>query len=110
MKPKFTPGPWHWDGYQLRPVDPDPANYAVHTIVTAEYIGWGFVCSDSKKTATESNANLQVIAATPDLVDAAMAAEAVLANGKWLETSTDPEAVALFKLRAALAKAIGETA
>jgi len=104
---KHTPGPWRWDGYLLHPVDPDPNNYAVHTIVDAKYIGWGFLCSDPKQTEAESNANLQLIEAAPDLVDAAMAAEAVLAKDKWLKGSTDPEAVALFKLRAAIAKATG---
>jgi len=107
MEIKHTPGPWHWDGYQLRPIDPDPGNYAVHTILAAEYIGWGFLCSDPKKTEAESNANLLAIAAVPDLVDAAKAAESVLAKGHWLESSTDPEAVALFKLRSAIAKATG---
>lgn len=39
------------------------------------------------------------------LLDAAQAAEAVLARGRWIEGSTDPEAVALWKLRAAIAQA-----
>lgn len=41
------------------------------------------------------------------LLDAARATEAVLGRQKWLAGSTDPEAVALFKLRAAIAKATG---
>lgn len=41
------------------------------------------------------------------LLDAARAAEAILGRQKWVEGSTDPEAVALFKLRAAVAKATG---
>lgn len=41
------------------------------------------------------------------LLDAARAAEAVLGRQKWIEGSTDPEAVALFNLRAAIAKATG---
>ncbi|WP_433703899.1 hypothetical protein [Paraburkholderia sacchari] len=44
-------------------------------------------------------------AASCDLLDAAQAAEAVLARGRWIEGSMDPEAVALWKLRAAIAKA-----
>lgn len=44
------------------------------------------------------------------LLEAAQAAEAVLGRQKWLPGSTDPEAVALFKLRAAIAKAMGEAA
>lgn len=46
-------------------------------------------------------------AAAPDLLAAATAAEAVLSRGRWVEGSTDPEAVALCKLRAALSKASG---
>lgn len=41
------------------------------------------------------------------LLDAARAAEAVLGRQKWLEGSTDPEAVALSKLRAAIATTTG---
>lgn len=44
------------------------------------------------------------------LLEAARAAEAVLGRQKWLAGSTDPEAIALFKLRAAIAKATGEAA
>lgn len=103
---KHTPGPWVWDGYSLKPANPDPNNYSVHTIIEAENIGWGFLCSDHAKSRAESDANLALIAAAPDLLDAARAAEAVFATQKWLEASTDPEAIALFKLRAAIAKAI----
>ncbi|CAB3783116.1 hypothetical protein LMG28688_01582 [Paraburkholderia caffeinitolerans] len=108
---KHTPGPWKWEGYNLYPVEPNPAcepqHYAVHTILTAEYIGWGFLCSDHEQTSAESNANQLLIAACPDLLDAAIAAEATLARGRWIEGSTDPEAIALFKLREAIAKATG---
>lgn len=41
------------------------------------------------------------------LLDAARAAEVVLGRQKWIEGSTDPEAVALVKLRAAIAMASG---
>lgn len=44
------------------------------------------------------------------LLDAARAAEAVLGRQKWIAASTDPEAVALFKLQDAIAKASGSTA
>jgi hypothetical protein len=40
-----------------------------------------------------------------DLVEAAKAAEAIFARQKWAFGSADPEAVAMRKLRAALAKA-----
>jgi len=39
------------------------------------------------------------------LLDAAKAAEAVLTQQKWLDYTTDPESVALAKLRAAIANA-----
>ena len=45
-----------------------------------------------------------------DLLEAARAAEAVFARQKWLTDSPDPEAVALFKLRAAIARATGGAA
>lgn len=108
---KHTPGPWEWDGHNLRPVEPNPAyepeRYAVHTILAAEHIGWGFLCSNYEQTRTESDANQLLIAACPDLLDAAIAAEATLARGRWVKGSTDPEAVALYKLRDAIAKATG---
>lgn len=107
---KHTPGPWIWDGYCLKPANLDPCNHSVHTIIEAEIIGWGFLCSDHATSRAESNANLALIAAAPDLFDAAKAAEAVLAKQKCFEASTDPEAVALFKLRAAIAKAGGSHA
>lgn len=108
---KHTPGSWKWEGYSLRPVEPNPAyepnRYAVHTILTVEHIGWGFLCSNHEQTCVESDANQLLIAACPDLLDAAIAAEATLAKGRWVKGSTDPEAVALYKLRDAIAKATG---
>ena len=103
---RHTPGPWVWDGYSLRPVVAEPDLSAVHTILEAEWIGWGYLCSDQNHTSDESDANQTLIAASPDLLDAAVAAERVLARMGWLEdNSFDPEAVALAKLRAAIAKA-----
>ncbi|MGQ0710889.1 MAG: hypothetical protein ACT4NV_14220 [Rhodoferax sp.] len=107
---QHTPGPWVWDGYSLRPANPDSANYAVHTIIEAEHIGWGFAVADRAATRAESDANQALIAAAPDLIDATLAAEAVLAKGRWIKGSTDPESVALWKLRAAIAKATGGAA
>lgn len=108
---KHTPGPWKWEGNCLRPVEPNPAyepeRYAVHTIIDAEHTGWGFLCSNHEQTCAESDANLLLIAACPDLLDAAIAAEATLAKGRWVKGSTDPEAVALYKLRDAITKATG---
>lgn len=107
---KHTPGPWAWDGYSLRPANADPDTHAVHTVIGAEHFGWGFVMSDPAKTRAESAANLALIAAAPELLEAARAAEAVLGRQKWCSGSTDPEAVALSKLRAAIAKAGGSHA
>lgn len=57
--------------------------------------------------SAELDADHLLIATAPELLEAAQAAEAVLGRQKWLVGSTDPEAVALFKLRAAIAKATG---
>lgn len=102
-----TPGPWTWDGYSLRPTTPDPDNHAVHTIIDAEQIGWGFVASDRAATRAESAANLALIAAAPDLLDAARAAAAILDRQKWRAEGLDghPQAAALRALRAAISKA-----
>lgn len=56
-------------------------------------------------SAGEKVANELLHAAAPDLLKAAQAAEAVLAKQNWRDDSTDPEAVALRMLRAAIAKA-----
>lgn len=102
-----TPGPWVWIDHSLRPANPDPEHSAVHTIVEAESIGVGFVCSDWRTTIAESDSNKALIAAAPQLLDAARAAAAVFSRQKWRADSTDPEAVALAKLRAAIAAAAG---
>ncbi|KVD28199.1 hypothetical protein [Burkholderia ubonensis] len=103
---KHTPGPWAWDGHVLRPVAAEPHVSAVHTILEVEYLGWGYLCSDHNQTCAENDANQALIAASPDLFDAAVAAERVLARMGWRQDNTfDPEAVALAKLRAALVKA-----
>ncbi|GAB1424268.1 hypothetical protein MASR2M16_15020 [Thauera terpenica] len=82
----------------------------MHTIIEVEHAGWGFADSDYRATIAESGANLALLAAAPLLFDAARAAEAVLGKQKWLAGSTDPEAVALAKLRAAIAEASGGAA
>lgn len=105
---KHTPGPWGWNGYALRPANPNPDLHAVHTILEVENFAYGFVCSDRDATAAEDDTNRRLIAAAPELLEAAKAAESVLGKQKWLEGSTDPEAVALYKLRAAIANATEE--
>lgn len=65
-----TPGPWTWEGHSLRPAQPEPQRYAVHTIVTCSSGGYGFLASDHKKTAAELEADRRLIAAAPDLLAA----------------------------------------
>lgn len=103
--PGHTPGPWQWDHYVLLPVELDPDKHAINTILIAEHTGFGFLDSNLDAGLAENDANLALIAAAPQLLDAARAAEAVLARQGWLASSTDPEAVALGKLRAAIATA-----
>lgn len=111
MSARHTPGPWVWtDSHTLRPADPDPENCAVHTILNLETSGYGFLQSDHRATRAELDADHLLIATVPELLEAAQAAEAVLGRQKWLVGSTDPEAIALFKLRAAIAKATGSAA
>ncbi len=68
--PRHTPGPWTWEGHSLKPAQPDPQRYAVHTIVTCSSGGYGFLASDHKKTAAELEADRRLIAAAPDLLAA----------------------------------------
>ncbi len=65
-----TPGPWKWDGYSLRPVNPDPDAHAVHTILEVDNFAYGFIASELAATIAEDNANRALIEAAPDLLDA----------------------------------------
>lgn len=95
---KHTPGPWHVGAQndllyitagEKPALDNDyPRHDANRTVVAKVY----------------SERDAQLLAAAPDLYEAAQLAEAVLARGKWLESSNDPEAVALRALRAAIAR------
>lgn len=88
-----TPGPWR------------EAAYSCHAATT--------ILVDDPTTLTgkrivaefETEADARVGAALPEPLETAQAAESILARGRWIEGSTDPEAVALWKLRAALNKA-----
>lgn len=76
------------------------------SLVVSRYAQLAYTYADAMlkaRVAAESDA-------VSKLLDAAVAAEAVLAKGRWVEGSTDPEAVALFALRAAIAKATGRAA
>ena len=64
-----------------------------------------FVGSTFDEALAEAAANQSLLEAAPALLDAAEAAAAVLAKGKWAKGSTDPEAVALYKLIDAIALA-----
>lgn len=67
---KHTPGPWKWDGYSLRPENPNPDAHAVHTILEVDTFAYGFVDSDLAATTAECAANRALIEAAPDLLDA----------------------------------------
>lgn len=93
---KHTPGPWSLS-YDDRP----DMEWNIHVVqADATHLTVCFMTSDGP-----SEANAKLIAAAPELLEAARKAEAVLARGKWLDTSPDPEAVALRELRAAIDKA-----
>ena len=65
-----TPGPWKWDGYSLRPVNPDPDTHAVHTILEVDNFAYGFIASELAATIAEDNANRALIEAAPTMLDA----------------------------------------
>lgn len=65
-----TPGPWKWNGYSLRPENPNPDAHAVHTILEVDTFAYGFVDSDLAATTAECAANRALIEAAPDLLDA----------------------------------------
>ena len=90
---KHTPGPWARAGH--RQIAQVSGTDLPMTICEVWSGGVGI---------EQADANERLIAASPDLFEAARAAEAILSRGRWIMGSTDPEAVALWKLRAALAK------
>ncbi len=67
-KANHTPGPWKWDGYSLRPENPNPDAHAVHTILEVDTFAYGFVDSDLAATTAECAANRALIEAAPDLL------------------------------------------
>jgi len=66
--PTHTPGPWHWTGNSLRPVNPDPHASNVHTILRDDGQGCGYLCSNVHDTVRELDADLRLIAAAPCLL------------------------------------------
>ena len=105
MSADHTPGPWAWDGYSLRAVEPNPNGSAVHTIIDAENIGWGYVCSPIAETTAESDANRALIAAAPDLLCALRHALPILDKHRQATGGEGDIAAAL--VRDAIAKAEG---
>lgn len=67
-----TPGPWVWDGNNLRQVAYDPDNSSVHTILMREG-GCGYLGSSWRKTLRELDADYALIAAAPELLAALQA-------------------------------------
>ena len=64
---RHTPGPWVWDGCTLKPANAAPDVSAVHSILDAEG-GCGYLRSEHKATLTELDADMQLIAAAPELL------------------------------------------
>lgn len=101
--PKFTAGPWF-------AVDRGRKGEPMMSVMAERISGRGpshevAMCATGDSPQEMEDANARLIAASPDLYAAAVLAEAVLACGKWVEGSTDPEAVALRALRAAIERA-----
>ncbi|WP_316150477.1 hypothetical protein [Cupriavidus sp. BIC8F] len=94
MKPQHTAGPWHADR---------------RDILTTENQCIATVWSGAAASLDEADANERLFAAGPDLLAAAIAAEAIFTRQRWRADSLDPEALAMRALRAAIAKAIGGT-
>lgn len=71
MTARHTPGPWEWDGdYTLRPANPRPELHTVHTILSPDGETFGFMEADYKDVLAENAANKQLMAASPDMLDA----------------------------------------
>lgn len=68
-KANHTPGPWKWDGYSLRPENPNPDAHAVHTILEVDTFAYGFVDSDLAATTAECAANRALIETAPVMLD-----------------------------------------
>lgn len=105
-KPKHTPGPWTWNGHGLVPVNPDPDQHAVHTLLDVDTFAYGFVCSEIHDVIAEDKANRALIAAAPDLLAALLIAEEFI-SGFEDDEAQEGMAAKLGTIRAAIAKAEG---
>lgn len=102
-----TPGPWVWDGNDLRPSEYDPDNSSVHTILMREG-GCGYLGSSWRKTLRELDADYALIAAAPELLAALQAlVQHHAANDADGSLATSPHLAAAL---AAIAKATGACA
>ncbi len=101
--PCHTPGPWKWDGYSLRPVNPDPDAHAVHTILEVDNFAYGFIASELAATIAEDNANRALIEAAPDLL--ASLREALKIVDAYRRVSGGDGDITAMNARAAIAKA-----
>jgi len=95
MSIKHTSGPWHADR---------------RDILTTENRCVATVWSGAAGSLEEADANERLFAAGPELLAAAIEAEAILTRQHWRADSPDPEAVALRALRSAISKATGGAA
>lgn len=100
-----TPGPWAWDGNTLVPVHRDPALSAVHSILDAES-GYGFLGSKPSDSLRELHADRRLIAAAPELLEAAIYALDVLN----LDLGKQARLRAIERLQVVIAKATGSAA
>jgi hypothetical protein len=98
-----TPGPWKWDGYSLRPENPNPDAHAVHTILEVDTFAYGFVDSDLAATTAECAANRALIEAAPDLL--ASLREALKIVDAYRRASGGDGDITAMNARAAIAKA-----
>jgi hypothetical protein len=95
----FTPGPWHEHSHRQI----GPARGVVCEV-------WSAIGDTPDDAIAQADANCHLIAAAPALYAAAGLAAAVLAKGRWIKGSTDPESVALYALLSALDVANGRAA
>lgn len=103
---RHTPGPWIWDDNTLRPANPDPNTSNVSSILDAES-GYGFMGGDVLATCAELNADLALIAAAPELLEALKLAAHCL---QWhaAQHPAGMDCKAIEDARAAIAKATGQ--
>ncbi len=105
-EPKYTPGPW-----AVLPEECDKpyirvrgtrlgGRYKIANVLTPVYEG------APDREANETRANARLIAAAPDLLEAAAAVVARWDTPSWKDAAPTGEVIA--RLRAAIAKARGE--